>query len=192
MSTPSASILVNLKVFETVSSGIAKGMFSPEILERIELSNGTSNGVACDKVYYKTETGKAASSSTDYDLAGGLTDKDGASITFAEVCLLFVRNKRSTAAAFLQVGPKAANGFGVVAAGKGFWNAALGSGGGSNVSPAMSSSPTQENSGDAFLLLYDAVGVPVVAATGDILTINCSAVVGDTNAWDIVIIGRSA
>jgi hypothetical protein len=44
----------------------------------------------------------------------------------------------------------------------------------------------------AWLTLYDPTGVPVTAGTGDLLTITTSAVVGATNAWDILILGRSA
>jgi len=41
-------------------------------------------------------------------------------------------------------------------------------------------------------VLYAADGVPVTAGTGDILTITTSAVAGSANAWDILVLGRSA
>jgi hypothetical protein len=192
MSSPSAKVLVNLAVFQAVTSAIRRGIVTDEILERIELANGTTDGVACDKVYSNVEAGIAASTTTSYDLAGGsLKDIDNNTVTFFEVCLIFVRNKRSTAAAFLQVGGHATNGFGVAASGKGFWNALLPNGG-NNLSPAMSAAPASDSSGYSWLLLYDPVGVPVTAGTGDILAVITSAVAGSTNAWDIMIIGRSA
>lgn len=192
MSTPSAKISVDLKVMELLVSGIRTGVVPANISEYIELSNGTTDGRQCDKVYTARTTGIAASTTTDYDLAGTLKDVDAATISFAEVCLIAVRNLRTTAGAVLAVGPAVANGFGTLAGGKGFWNAAIGAGGGNCVGPALASGFDASNSGASWMIVYDPTGVPVTAGTGDLLSVVTSAVVGSTNSWDIVIIGRSA
>jgi hypothetical protein len=190
MSTSAAAkIAVSLKVFETLT-GLFGGSLLADFAEAIELANGTTDGSACDLVYAETKTGIAASSTTSYDLAGSLLDKNGATITFKEVCLIALRNKRTTAQAVLTVGPHGTNGFGALTGGKGFWQAAVNAGGGNVVGVAGTAGPG--NSGASWFILYDWTGVPVTAATADILAIVASAIAGDTNSWDIVIIGRSA
>ena len=156
------------------------GTLPAGIKEVIDLANGTSDGLNCDLVYGITETGKAASSTTEYDLAGSLTDINGNVITFKEVCLIALRNKRTTAGAYLLFGPSAANGFGLT----GPWNSALAAGG-ERVGPAYSS--TQ----GSWVVHYDATGFAVTAGTADKLSVTCAAVAGDTYTWDLVVIGRS-
>jgi len=55
------------------------------------LKNGTGAGQA-DRLYVKTAT-LAASATADLDLAGGVTDSFGATMTFAKVGLLYVEAK---------------------------------------------------------------------------------------------------
>ena len=99
-----------------------------------------------------------------------------------EVCLIAVRNKRTTALAYLDVGPHATNGFGRLVSSRGFWPADVGADAdqGSIVAP------------DSWLVLYAKDGVPVTAGTGDMLRVTTSGVVGSTNTWDLLVIGRSA
>lgn len=191
MSLPSAKIRLSLELFERVLTGLRSGTIPAVIEEYIDLENGTTDGSACDKMYQIKESAKAASSTTSYDLAGGaLTDIDGATVTFAEVCLICLINKRTTALAYILVGPHTTNGFGVLAAGKGFWGAHVTAGGGNIIGPA--GTPTPGNSGGSWVCLYDYTGVPVGAGATDVLAVVCSAVFGDINAWEGVIIGRSA
>jgi hypothetical protein len=116
------------------------------------------------------------------DLSGALTDSFGNVVQFAEVVLIALRNNRVDAGAYIQLAPAAANGFGRLASSKGFWPADIAADAdqGNIVGPS------------AWLTLYDPTGVPVTAGTGDILSIITSATVGATNAWDILILGRSA
>jgi hypothetical protein len=115
-------------------------------------------------------------------LAGSLINAVGGAVVFAEVCLIAVRNKRTTALAYLDVGPHATNGFGRLASSRGFWPADIAADAdqGSIVAP------------DSWLILYNKDGVPVTAGTADILRVTTSAVVGSTNSWDILVLGRSA
>ena len=81
----------------------------------------------------------------------------------------------------LLLAPSTANGFGRLAAGKGFWSADIAADfdQGNIVGPG------------SWLVLYDAAGVPTTPGSVDILSITTSATVGSTNAWDILILGRS-
>lgn len=175
MPTSSARVTLSIKASEVLNSGIKAGVVPSTILEDLDLANGTADG-KIDLVYAKTETAKAASSLTTYDLTASVTDSYGNVMTFAEVCLIAIRNKRSTALAWLKAGPNAANGFGTIAANKGFFNAAADL---AVVGP------------DSRYVVYDKVGV-VVDATHSDFDVACSAVVGDVNTWDILILGRSA
>lgn len=171
----SAKVTLTVEAFEVLNSGIKAGVIPSTFLEKMDLRSGTADG-QIDLVYAVTTTAVAAGGTTEYDLDGVLEDSFGNVITFAEVNMIAVRNKRSTALAWLQVGPAAATGFGTLTANKGFWLVATDR---SNVGP------------DSWLVLYDKVGVPVTGALKD-LAIDTSAVVGATNSWDLLILGRSA
>ena len=186
MSTPHAKIRLNLSVWEAKVETLGRNEVLRQFFEEFELLNGTTDGTMCDLVYCKSESAKAAGGTTTYDLVGSLTDIDGATISFVEVCLIAIRNTRATAQAVISIGPDATNGFGVLAGGKGFWNAALGSGGGNVIGPALSTGQT------SWTVFYDATGVPCAAGSTDELSVLTSAVTGATNSWDIIIIGRSA
>jgi hypothetical protein len=179
-STFSASVKLDLVMNELITDGIRNGVLAPRFTESLSLATGTSDG-QINLGYYVSATGIAASSTTAYDLAGSLTDESGATMTFAETCLIAMRNTRTTALATLTIGPDATNGHGVLAAGRGYWAAALGSGGGSVVHP-----------GGGWTVLYAPDGVLVGAGSTDELSVIASAVVGDTNSWDLIVLGRSA
>jgi hypothetical protein len=181
MARPEANVVLDIIFSELYAGNLRGGRIPAKLSEQLNLVFGTTDG-QIDKGYVVSESGKAASSTTQYDLAAGsIRDIDGNVVTFVEVCLIAVRNTRTTAGAVIDIGPHTANGFGVLAGGKGFWNAAHGAGGGQIVA---------ENSG--WTVMYSPIGVPVTAGTADILSVICSAVVGDTNSWDLVILGRSA
>lgn len=178
--SPFAKLSLSIVGADAISGGLRNGTLPIPIQEVLNLTNGVNDG-QIDRLYYKQETGMPASTVNSYDLAGSLTDAEGTTITFAEVCLLFVRNRRTTALAYLDVGPHATAGFGRLASSKGFWpaDAAADADQGNIVGPG------------SFMLLYDKVGVPVTATTIDILRITTSGVSGSTNAWDLLILGRS-
>jgi len=175
MGDASAIVKLTIEAREILSSAIKAGVVPSTVLEDLDLRNGTSDG-QIDLAFARTETAKAASSTTTYALDGTVTDSYGIAITFAEVVLVLVRNRRTTALAWLQVGPNGANGFGVLNGNKGLWNVAADR---STVGP------------EGWYCAYDPVGV-VVDGTHSDLDVDCSAVAGATNSWDILILGRSA
>ena len=179
--TVSAKVNLSIKALEVLNEGIKAGVIPASIIEDLDLRSGTADG-QINLAYGTTATTVAASSTTGYDLAGALVDTFGKPITFAEVVLIALRNKRSTALAYITVGPAAANGFGALAGGKGFWVADI----------AADADNRSVVGPDSWMVLYDKVGVPVTAGTGDLLTVSTSAVVGDVNTWDLLILGRSA
>jgi hypothetical protein len=124
--------------------------------------------------YAATSTGIGASTTTSYDLIGGLSSSTGTVINFDEVVLIAVRNRSSTAVNYLSVGPHATNGFGVLAANVGFWNNAADR----SIVPA-----------DSWTLWYSKGGVPAAAASTDVLAVITG---GSASAatWDILILGR--
>jgi hypothetical protein len=177
------SALVNLSITgrDVISSGLKAGVIPTPVLQYLDLSNGVNDG-QIDLLYYKQESGIAASSTTSYDLAGSLTDAEGTVLTFAEIALIYLYNRRNTALAYLDLGPHATNGFGRLASSRGFWPAdvAADADQGTIVAPL------------SFVVLYSRAGVPVTAGTGDILRVLASGVTGSTNAWDILLLGRSS
>lgn len=165
------------------SNGVAAQRFKVDL----NLALGTLDG-QIDKVFAISETAIAASTTTSYDLSGTLKDKSGNNIVFAEVCLIAIRNKRNTALATLIIGPHATNGFGKLVSSRGFWGATadVTNGSGNVLQPNTSAG------GDGWLVLYAPDGVPVTNGASDILAVVTSAVVGSTNAYDLVVAGRSA
>lgn len=182
MGNSTASISLNITARDVLNSGLAKGVIPMTFAQVLELSNGLTDS-SIDLAWSATVTGGAASTTTSYDLVGtALKDKFGAPVSFAEVVLIAIRNNRTDAGAYLTVGPHATNGFGRLSGGKGFWVADLAADGdqGSVVGPS------------SWYVVFDPAGVPTVAGTGDILAVTTSGTVGSTNAWDILVLGRSA
>lgn len=187
MSAATATVSLSIVAQDILASGIRAGVIPLTFRSLLDLRNGTTDG-KIDTVFAKSESSKAASGTTNYDLAGGVTDTYGATLTFAEVVLIALKNKRTTAQATLTIGPSASNGFGTLATGRGIWVAALGSGGGTVVHPSHATRGDLES----WFVWHAPDGVPVTASTGDVLSVVTSAVSGDTNAWDILILGRSS
>lgn len=175
--TISAKFLLDLSMQEIIETGGKVGPVTSRLLANYDLNNGTSDGQV-DRGYYKRETGIGASTTTAYDVVGALNNTEGQSISMAEVVLVAVRNLSTTATNYLTVGPKATNGFGVVASNKGFWADASDR----NVLAA---------DGDSWLVLYCKGGVAAAAGSTDELAVITQ---GGTsaNTWDIMILGRSA
>lgn len=179
-----AHVRIDIGAFEWFDSVLQKGVVrnSPEAVN-ITLPNGTSNG-QIDLSWGETKTGVAASTTTVYDLVGTLTDKAAATVSFAEVVTIAIRNRSNTAANYLTVGPDATNGFGVVASNRGFWADATDR----NVVMADYNS----SDGDSgWLILHCRSGVPAAAGSTDELAVITQGGTS-SNTWDIVILGRSA
>lgn len=182
MGNSSASISLNITARDVLNSGLAKGVIPMTFAQVLELNNGLTDA-NIDLAWSTSVVGGAASTTTSYDLVGtALKDKFGNVVSFAEVVLIAVKNNRADAGAYLVVGPHPTNGFGRLAGGKGFWVADLNADGdqGSVVGPS------------SWYVAFDPAGVPTAAGTADILAIITSGTAGSTNAWDILVLGRSA
>lgn len=183
MPNASARVRIDIVAQDLLNSGIKAGVVPIKFQETLDLNNGTSDG-SIDLVYGVTESSKAASTIFSYDLVGDPNFKDsfGAPVSFVEVVLIAVKNKRTTALAYLDVGPHATNGFGRLSGSRGFWpaDAAADADQGNIVAP------------DSWMVLYNKDGVPVGAGATDILRVTTSGVAGATNTWDLLICGRSA
>ena len=167
----SARVNISVKAYQVIQDGIEAGVIPADFLESITLRNGTDEG-EIDLVYAVTESAVAASATTSYDL-NNLTHL-GEAVVFDEVVLIVLRNKRTTALASLQAGPNTSDGFGAGAVG--FW----------------ASQPDRSVvNPDSWVILYSKAGV-IVDATHKVLDIDTSAVVGATNSWDLLVLGRSA
>ena len=185
MATSRARFSIDIVGEQILSTAIQGGVIPARFVESLDMASGTSDG-QIDLVWGKVESGIAASNTTQYDLSGSLANIYGEAVVFAEVVLIAIKNTRTTALANISIGPHSSAGFGILTSGKGFWNAAQGSGGGSVVGPSSSAGP------GSWYVVHDYTGVPVTATTADILSVVTSAVSGSTNDWQILIMGRSA
>jgi hypothetical protein len=131
-----------------------------------DLANGTAADQA-DLIFHDQRT--LTATSEELDLAGGLTDAFGNTLTFVKIKALLIHNKSTTATEDLLVGGAAANAFID-------W-----------VASATDIVTVQPNA--VFLLWSPNDGYTVTAATGDLLKIDSGA---DTITYDIIIIGTSA
>ena len=148
--------------------------------EAITYANGEVAG-KINLAAYVYASGIAASSNTDYDLRA-ITDSTGlqGELEFANISAIVVQNLRTTALAWLKVGPKdGTNGFGILGsptANIGLFNA----GTDRVVVPP-----------GGCVVLASTQLIPTSVAYKD-LRITCSGVTGDTNSWKMLILGQSA
>lgn len=180
--TVTGKIGLTLQATQNIVNGIVNAPAQAQILIDMQLPNGTSNG-QIDRCYFATATGIAASTTTAYDLAGSLTDYAGTTITFAEVCLIAVRNLSTTAVNRIQCGP--GDDFGVEGSNVGFWSANTW-----RATVNADYSTGNPNSG-SWLVMYSHGGVPVTAGTADDFSVFTQSG-SSSNTWDILIMGRSA
>lgn len=174
--TFSATVRLDIFFREVLSGALRTGgVLEQSLVEALDLAPGTLDG-QINAAFAKTETGIGASVTTTYDLIGSLKSSDGTTLNFDEVVLVAIRNRSSTAANFLLVGPASPNGFGALAGSAGFWNAAADR----NVVCA---------DGDSWTVMYSKVGVPATAGIADLLAV-ITAGGTSANTWDILILGR--
>ncbi len=134
----------------------------------IVISSGTGSGQG-DLAFFDNRT-LAASTSEELDLAGGLSDSFGVTLTFVEVVAIYIK--------------AAAGNGGNIAIGGAAANAFLG--------PfADATDIINLAAGESFVITNMATGWPVTAATADLLKIlNDDS--GAAGSYDVTIIGRSA
>jgi hypothetical protein len=137
-----------------------------DIVESLELSPGTGSLSEANLMFSDTRT-LAASGTEDLDLAGVLATAFGATITAAEVVLIYVKASAANTNN-VNVTRPASNGVPIF----------LAAGDGRAVEP-----------GDYFLFVSTR-GVTVTAATGDLITLTNSAA-GSSVTYDILIIART-
>lgn len=133
----------------------------------LDLVTGTAAGEA-DLVFADTRT-ITASSSESLDLAGGLTDAFGASITFAEIVAIVVKPAAGNTNNVL-VGGAASNAF---------------------ATPFGDATDVVKVGPGGVLMLVNDAGYAVTDATGDLLKI-ANGGSGSSVTYDIVLVGRSA
>lgn len=140
----------------------AKLPFASELV----VGSGTGAGQA-DLAFWDSRP-LTASQSEDLDLAGGLTDAFGGTLTFVEVCGIWVKAAAANSGNIIVGG--GTNGF-------------VGPFGNVNDTVAL-------DAGETFLITNIGAGWPVTASTADILKIENSHASAAT--YEIAIIGRSA
>jgi len=113
------------------------------------LADGTTANLA--DVFYHDQATITTSSSTDYDLAGTLTNVFGATATFANVKGILIQNTTTTSTYIVKVGAKGSNDFVN-------W-------------VASATDIVQIGAGGTFLLTAPVDGFDVTADSGDILKI---------------------
>lgn len=136
--------------------------------EVVTLANGTSSSQA-DLIFSDQRT-LTASSTEDLDLAGGLTDAFGNSLTFVKIKAILIK-AASGNTNNVEVTPAAANGF---------------TGPFADASDQLDIPP-----GGLVLLTAPVSGWTVTASTGDLLTITNSGA-GTSVTYDVIIVGTSA
>lgn len=150
-------------VLPTTSDQLSKN--SPA---EIELTSGT--GASMVDLEYIAQLTIAASTNTDYDLAGGLTDRFGSAITFAKVKGIWIKASSSNVND-VRLKPATSNGF---------------------TGPFEDATKYQIiKPGGVLLLAAPVSGWTVTAGTGDKINIANSSS-GSSVVFDIHIIGTSA
>lgn len=168
MSLGTTSVAVEVTSSHIKSLDLGDATFPIALRQAISLLNGTAAGQA-DLIFTDTRT-LAASATEDLDLAAGLTDAYGVSITFARIKAVIIAAATANTNN-VNVTRPASNGVPLFLA----------------ASDGLAVRP-----GGAFALFCsDATGVAVTAGTGDLLTLtNSSGTTGVT--YTVIIIGASA
>lgn len=160
---------VSLTIKGTLSGsgdlGTPKFSITP-ISELLAFADGTANVGSTDLMFADTRT-LAASATENIDLAGALSNAFGATITAAELVLLFIKAHEDNTNA-VNVTRPASNGVPIY----------LAAGDGRALLPGE------------YELIVSQAGIAVTASTGDLITITNGA--GDTSVtYDILVLARS-
>jgi hypothetical protein len=159
------NVTLKLDALQVSALDLASALFPLAFDWSVSFSNGTASGLA-SQVWSDTRT-LGASATDSLDLAGGLTNAFGVTLTFTKLKLLLVRARSTNNVANnVNVTRPASNGVPVFLA----------------ASDGVPLAP------GAMFMFYDPVGITVTAATGDILAIVNSAGTNSVD-YDIVIVG---
>jgi hypothetical protein len=166
--TLSTTLSIGVSARQAHAEDLGSGTFSMTYSKTKQLPTGTSSGKA-DLLFSDTRT-IAASGNEDLDLAGGLEDAFGQTLTFVKVKSIYIKAADGNTNSVI-VKPAASNGF------TGPFGAAA---------HQVSIPP-----GGWFAITAPAAGWTVTADTGDLLHIaNSSGTTGVT--YDVSIVGTSA
>lgn len=165
--TVSASVALQIAATMTGASDLGNPKQVVKIAEDLQFEPGTATIGQANILFADTRT-LAASATENLDLAGVLANAFGATITAAEIMMIFVRAAAANTNNVL-IGPAASNGF------IGPWNAAA--------------DRTVVRPGDWHLLTCQG-GWTVTGATGDLVTV-ANGAAGTSVTYDIVLIGRT-
>jgi hypothetical protein len=168
MSAIKTKLSLLLEVIETGSGDLVSPrgthVFPPSSAQNTEIATGTSDN-QIDRVW--SDTRSAAGAADPLDVRGGITSQlDGSTIQLADLCLVAIRNKSTTATLSIGGGSNPITGL---------WGA---SGDIIKIPP-----------GGIFLWWAPDDGIATVAGTGDILNVDPGAF---TIEYDILLAGRSA
>jgi len=157
----------------TFDAGSALGTTSDDVLGATNYWNWTiENGTSADQadLVFRDQRTLALSTSENLDLAGGLTDAYGTTITFVKVKLIYVKAKSDNGGNII-IGGAAANTF---------------------VGPfADATDKVKVPAGGMFQVGDATTGWTVTAGTGDILKVENDDG-SDSGTYDIIIVGTSA
>jgi hypothetical protein len=160
--------LLSLEGAHTRGIDLGEARFPIGIVKNFNLTDGVGAG-QIDRMFSDRRT-LAASGTEDLDLAGALTDSFGLAVTFARIKLIYVAALAANVND-VNVTRAAANGVPLF----------LAAGDGLPIKP-----------GGAFMWVApNATGVPVTAATADLLTFT-NAAGGAPVTYDVIILGASA
>lgn len=157
-----------LKVLATLTNALDLSTPTDALSKDYSINLGDGNGAnQANQVFHDSRT-LAASASEELDLAGGLTNGLGATVTFTKIKALLIRASSGNTNDVL-VGGAAANGF---------------------IAPFGDATDVikVKPGGTLFLAAPDAAGYAVTAATGDLLKVANSAA-GSGVTYEIVLIG---
>ena len=141
---------------------------TPTIDAELSLTSGTADGSA--DLVFTARRSLGASSTETLDLAGGLTDVYGATLTFVDVVGMVVRNRETTSTRVLRVGPNAANGF---------------------LGPFVDATDRIAIGPSGIFSTWRDSGWTVTAGTGDLLFFQNTDGAGAIS-YDVLLVGRSA
>lgn len=162
------SITAKLDIIQLLAADLAVGGYADmRILQDFSATMANGTGAAqASQVFQKTGT-LAGSASSNFDLAGSLSNIFGVTITFTKIKLMWFRAAAANNVANnLQVSRGSSNGF--------VWF--LGASHGFYLAPG------------AWNLWYDPAGVAVTAGTGDIITLTNGAG-SNTITYDMILVG---
>jgi hypothetical protein len=173
----SLSLVLDLIARDAFTAENNAGVVENRLRELSTYTDGVANG-SIDLLFTDRRTNLAASANEDIDLAGSLLDVAGTTLTFVQIDVIAVRNRRVTAGDTMTIGPAAANGFGLT----GPW---------SDASDRTIIEPALTLTQFGWVIFTNPRGWPVTAGTGDLINV---AETGGANAidYDLLIAGRSA